>query len=33
MFINSDGILFFIIFHNLDNDNVCARSTHLHYKL
>jgi hypothetical protein len=22
-----------IIYHNLDNDSVCAKSTHLHYKL
>jgi hypothetical protein len=21
------------IYHNLDNDNVCARFAHLHYKL
>jgi hypothetical protein len=24
---------FYIIYQNLDNDNVCARSSHLHYKL
>jgi hypothetical protein len=26
IFINSGGMLFYIIYHNLDNDNVCARS-------
>jgi hypothetical protein len=31
MFINSDGMQFCIIYHNLDNNNVCARFEHLHY--
>ncbi len=33
MFISSDGMQFYIIYHNLDNDNVCARSAHLYCKL
>ncbi len=33
MFINNDGMQLYIIYHNLDNDNVHARSTHLHCKL
>ncbi len=33
MFINNDGMQFYTIYHSLDNDNVCTRFTHLHYKL
>jgi hypothetical protein len=33
MFINSDEMQFCTIYHSLDNDNVCARSTHLKCKL
>jgi len=33
MFINNDGMQFYTIYYNLDNDNVCVRSTYLHYKL
>jgi len=33
MFINNDGMQFIIMYLNLDNDNVCARFAHLHYKL
>jgi hypothetical protein len=33
MLINSDGMQFRTIYHNLDNHNVCARFAHLHYKL
>jgi hypothetical protein len=33
MFINSDEIQFYFIYHNLDNYNVCARLAHLQYKL
>jgi hypothetical protein len=33
MYINNDGMQICIIYHNLDNDNVCARFAHLHCKL
>jgi hypothetical protein len=33
MFINNDGMQFIIMCFNFDNDNVCARFAHLHYKL
>jgi len=33
MFINNYVMQLYIIYHNLDNDNVCARFAHLHCKL
>jgi hypothetical protein len=30
MFINNDGMQFYIVYNNLDNDNVCTKFTHLH---
>jgi hypothetical protein len=33
MFINNDGLQLYVIYHNLDNDIVHAKSTHLHCKL
>jgi competence transcription factor ComK len=33
MFINNDGMQFCIIYHNLNNNIVCARFAHLHCQL